>query len=69
MHTKLTFYVALHNVTFHRYSIPHDVYHLLKMNRKGKYLPFLHVDGLSTLERYMVVSKKKFFIFINFIHF
>ena len=56
MHTKLSFYLAIQNRTFQRYSIPQDLYHLLNINQNGKYLPLLHVDGLSTLERHMVVS-------------
>ena len=55
LHTKLACYLAVQNRTFQRYSIPYDLYHLLNINQRGKYLPLLHVDGLSTLERHMVV--------------
>lgn len=58
MHTKMACYMAVQNRTFQRYSIPYDLYHLLNINQKGRYLPLLHVDGLSTLERHMVPITK-----------
>ena len=57
MHTKLAFYLAIQNKTFDRHAIPSDLYHVINLDDNGKYLPLLHVDGLSTLERHMVVSE------------
>jgi len=58
MHTKLAFYLAIQNKTFDRNAIPPDLYHVISLNGNGKYLPLLHVDGLSTLERHMVPITK-----------
>lgn len=58
IHTKLAFYVAFENITFHKHSLPPDLYHLININQQGQYLPLLHVDGLTTLERHMAPITK-----------
>jgi len=51
---RISIYVSTQQAHFDRYSIPGDVYHLLKLDSQGKYLPLLYVDGLSALQRHMV---------------
>jgi len=51
---RISVYVATQDARFDRYSIPSDVYHLLKLNNQGAYLPLLYVDGLSSLQRHLV---------------
>jgi len=55
---RISIYVSVQQATFDRYSIPGDVYHLLKLDSRGKYLPLLYIDGLSSLQRHLVPVNK-----------
>lgn len=55
---RISIYVSVQQASFDRYSIPSDVYHLLKLDNHGKYLPLLYIDGLSLLQRHLVPVAK-----------
>lgn len=65
MHSRLSIFLPIQNISFDRYSLPHDIYHLFNTNADGKYLPLLYVDGLSTLERHLLVGYSLLFKIVS----
>lgn len=56
---RISIYVSTQQSSFDRYSIPSDIYHLLKLDNRGNYLPLLYIDGLSSLQRHLVPIYKE----------
>jgi len=57
---KISIYVSVQQAIFDRWAIPSDIYQLLKIDKRGNYLPLLYIDGLSSLQRHLVhVTKEK----------
>lgn len=54
IHPKISIYVGAQDRRFQRNGIPHDIYHLLKTNGDGEYLPLLYIDQLSMMKRYLL---------------